>query len=353
MERLCFCLSLLGCQDDNCVEIVWTNEVRANAQQEVRKPPRGHGFAVVQHKIRFQRSAMLKRYRLKIKADAYLLTLWSALLLTFGFALSKGISAFSLRWGYPLHVHRAHHSFLISERLKHKGRRQGFIFWGQQQQQKNLAVSIVDWWDPVQLLMISGFIFHYGMWEEMWGRKLQDIAVWLKLEETSGSHLVQPPCKVGSPTVGCTRTVSECFLIDQVLTDVLSLVVYRGCLIPCPQCWPWVGSVKGAVQAQAVLHYGGPKCLGWLKENPKIRSSPEGPMVIRWGMLLMLWMTTGMWSLRVDVTQLAEATLLGIQKPGEMDWDGELGLSSFKSLINIQVCEKQEVFEISPVPITF
>lgn len=149
MERLCFCLSLLGCQDDNCVEIVWTNEVRANAQQEVRKPPRGHGFAVVQHKIRFQRSAMLKRYRLKIKADAYLLTLWSALLLTFGFALSKGISAFSLRWGYSLHVHRAHHSFLISERLKHKGRGQGFIFWGQQQQQQKKIWPYPLWIDEI------------------------------------------------------------------------------------------------------------------------------------------------------------------------------------------------------------
>ena len=56
----CFCLSLLGCQNDNCVETVWTNEVRADAQQEVCKLPRRHGSAI-QHKIRFQRSAMLKK----------------------------------------------------------------------------------------------------------------------------------------------------------------------------------------------------------------------------------------------------------------------------------------------------
>lgn len=166
MERLCFCLSLLGCQDDSCVEIVWTNEVKAGAQQEQCKLPRGYGFAEL-HEIRFQRSAMLKRYWLKIKSKYLPACFLQCFIAHFCLVLHwvKG-SLYSLSVRSTL----CRPTEIITLSSYRKGgitqekKRLYFLSVPTNNIFHDLAVSAVDWRDCLRLL--KDFFPHFPLWGE-------------------------------------------------------------------------------------------------------------------------------------------------------------------------------------------
>lgn len=62
---------------------------------------------------------VLTEDKMQVLTSSFSAVLYCSLL--FGFALSKGIFVFSLRTGYPVQSHRAHHSFLVSKRLNYQG----------------------------------------------------------------------------------------------------------------------------------------------------------------------------------------------------------------------------------------